>query len=229
VSIIYSRLVCAMLDIRIRVAGKPVVGRPVLVVANHVSWADILVITATVPTIFVAKSEVARWPLIGLVAKARGTVFVDRNRRHQTAEANADIAARLGDGASIVLFGEGTSGDGNRVLPFRTSLFGAVNEALRRAGLNDVLVQPLALTYTHVQGLPMGRQHRPIVAWYGDIDLVPHLIAFIKRGPVDVTLRWGEPVALTAKTDRKAMAKSLERSVRQMMAQSLRERPATVA
>jgi len=229
VSLLYSRTVCAMLGLRIRVIGQPVQGRPVLVVSNHVSWADIIAITATAPTIFVAKREVATWPLVGLVATARPTVFVDRQRRHQTAEANSDIADRLSEGEAIVLFAEGTSSDGNRVLPFRSALLGAVKDALAKAGVEQITVQPLAITYTRLSGLPMGRRHRPLAAWYGDLDLVPHLTDCIRRGPMDVTLSWGEPIELDGQTDRKALAQRLEQEVRTMAALVLRDRPAIPA
>jgi 1-acyl-sn-glycerol-3-phosphate acyltransferase len=199
----------------------------VLVLANHMSWADILVITATAPTIFVAKSEVARWPLIGWIARIRGTVFVDRSRRHQTSAVNADIAARLAEGAAIVLFGEGTSSDGNRVLPFRTALFGAVNDALASAKVGELMVQPLSIAYTRLYGLPMGRQHRPVAAWFGDITLVPHLARFISSGPVDAVLTWGDPIALDGRTDRKNIARRMESAVRQMTNEALRGRPGT--
>jgi 1-acyl-sn-glycerol-3-phosphate acyltransferase len=226
VSIRYSRAVCALLDVRITVNGTPPQHHAVLILANHVSWLDILAITATVPVIFVAKSEVRRWPLIGWVARARGTVFVARDRRRQTAEAVADIAQHLADGQSIVLFAEGTSSDGNRVLPFRPALVGALREALARVDAGKrIAVQPLSVGYTGLLGLPMGRQHRPIVAWYGDRDLLPHLKEFLRRGAVDVTLSWGEPVEPENATNRKAVVRSLEAVVRTLTAAALRGRP----
>jgi lyso-ornithine lipid O-acyltransferase len=226
VSILYSRTVCALLGVRITVAGTPPRHHAVLILANHVSWLDILAITATAPVIFVAKSEVKRWPLIGWVARARGTVFVERDRRRRTPEANAEIARYLTDGQSIVLFAEGTSSDGNRVLPFRSALVGALREALAQveAG-NRIAVQPLSVGYTGLAGLPMGRQHRPVVAWYGDRSLVPHLKEFLRRGAVDVTLSWGEPVAHDGGADRKAVVRSVEGVVRSLTAAALRGRP----
>ena len=225
VSILYSRTVCRLLKVRIRNIGSPPGRRSVLILANHVSWLDIMVITASAPTIFVAKSEVARWPLIGLVAKARGTVFVDRQRRSQTPAANADIARRLAAGESVVLFAEGTSSDGNRVLPFRTALVGAVKDALAQVdGGKQIWVQPLSVGYTRLQGLPMGRQHRSIVAWYGDLDLVPHLKEFIRCGAVDATLSWGEPIAYEGNGDRKELVRAMENTVRSLTAATLRDR-----
>jgi 1-acyl-sn-glycerol-3-phosphate acyltransferase len=225
VSILYSRTVCALLGVRIHVVGPPPRHHAVLILANHVSWLDILVITATVPVIFVAKAEVARWPLIGWVACARGTVFVERGRKQRTPEANAKIARHLAEGQSIVLFAEGTSSDGNRVLPVRSALVGALREALAQieAG-REIAVQPLSVGYTGLLGLPMGRQHRPIAAWYGDRDLVPHLREFLRRGAVDVTLSWGEPLA-PGGADRKTVVRSLEAVVRTLTASTLRGRP----
>src|SRR5574342_886868 len=104
----YYRVLCALLRIRVRVNGAPMHDRAVLYVSNHVSWADILVIGSLAPVAFVAKREVASWPLVGITAKIQQAVFVDRARRHQTGEAVADIVNRLQDGVPVVLFAEGT-------------------------------------------------------------------------------------------------------------------------
>ena len=154
--------------------GEPVRGRSVLFVSNHVSWVDIVVIGSIVPVAFVAKREVASWPLVGITAKVQRTVFVDRARRHQAANAIGEIVQRLASGTSVVLFAEGTSSDGNRVLPFRSTLVGAVKEASAQAG-SGILIQPMSIAYTGQHGIPMGRQHRPLVAWYGDLDFMPHI------------------------------------------------------
>jgi 1-acyl-sn-glycerol-3-phosphate acyltransferase len=230
VSIRYSRIICALLGVRIHCVGTPPTHRSVLILANHVSWLDILVITATVPVNFVAKREVAGWPLVGWVARARGTVFVDRERRQQTPAANARIARSLAEGQSIVLFAEGTSSDGNRVLPFRSALVGALKSAVSQVAAGErIAVQPLSIGYTGLQGLPMGRQHRPIVAWYGDRSLVPHLREFLRRGAVDVTLSWGAPIDDDRVTDRKAVVRSIEAAVRALTAAALRGRPLAAA
>src|SRR6185437_10330582 len=162
----YYRLLCSLLRIRVRVSGVPVRNRAVLFVSNHVSWADILVIGSIAPVAFVAKREVASWPLVGITAKLQRTVFVDRARRHQTGAAVSEIVKRLADGISVVLFAEGTSSDGNRVLPFRSALLGAVEETSTHVEA-DILIQPMSISYTGLHGIPMGRQHRPLVAWYG--------------------------------------------------------------
>jgi 1-acyl-sn-glycerol-3-phosphate acyltransferase len=227
ISVIYYRLVCRLLRIRITVVGeRPRRGHPALLISNHVSWADILVIGAVTPIDFVAKREVADWPLIGQAAKRLRSVFVDRSRRQQTGDAVGDIAARLKDGDCVVLFAEGTSSDGNRVLQFRSALVGAASQVLQELGPGrHVHVQPLSICYTRLQGLPMGRQHRPLVAWYGDLDFVPHLREFIRRGAVDAVVTFGAPVGHGAHANRKELARSMEGTVRRLTTATLRGRP----
>jgi 1-acyl-sn-glycerol-3-phosphate acyltransferase len=126
----YYGLLCALLRLRVRVVGAQAGAKAVLVVADHVSWLGIPLLGAAAPAVFVAKREVADWPLIGFTAKAQRTIFVDRTARARTAAANREIAARIVEGHPFVLFAEGTSSDGNRVLRFRSGLLGAAGEAL---------------------------------------------------------------------------------------------------
>jgi lyso-ornithine lipid O-acyltransferase len=221
----YYRVLCALLRIRVRVVGNPVRDRAVLFVSNHVSWVDIVVIGSITPVAFVAKREVASWPLVGVTAKMQRTVFVDRGRRHQTGDAVSEIAKRVASGTSVVLFAEGTSSDGNRVLPFRSALLGAIED---QSGGGSILMQPMAITYVGQHGLPMGRQHRPLVAWYGDLDFMPHIKAFIERGVVDALVTYGDPVPADRDMDRKAMSKRLEGTVRELLVTALRGRPIPV-
>ncbi len=221
----YYRVLCSLLRIRVRINGNPVRNRAVFFVSNHVSWADILVIGSIAPVAFVAKREVRDWPLVGITAELQRTVFVDRTRRHQTAETVGEIVKQLAGGTSVVLFAEGTSSDGNRVLPFRSALLGAVEETAARGGADSILIQPMSITYTGQHGIPMGRQHRPLVAWYGDLDFLPHIKALIEQGAVDAVVSYGEPVTADSATDRKAMTKQLEGAVRGLLASVLRGRP----
>lgn len=220
----YYRVLCSLLRLRVRISGAPVHDRAVLYVSNHVSWADIVVIGSIAPVAFVAKREVASWPLVGITAKVQRTVFVDRTRRHQAGTAITEILKLLADGVSVVLFAEGTSSDGNRVLPFRSALLGVVEEASTHAGAGDVVIQPMSISYVGLHGIPMGRQHRPLVAWYGDLDFLPHIRAFIEHGAVDAVVSYGEAVPADVETDRKAMTKHLESSVRGLLASTLRGR-----
>lgn len=227
----YYCVLRALLRIRVRVNGEPVRSRAVLYISNHVSWVDIVVIGSLSPVAFVAKSEVRKWPLIGITAEIQRTVFVDRARRHRTSDAISEILKRLASGISVVLFAEGTSSDGNRVLPFRSALVGAIKHAAAHGGATNVHIQPMSICYTGLHGIPMGRQHRPLVAWYGDLDFMPHIKAFIERGAVDAMVSYGEPVPTDGEADRKAITKTLEGTVRQLTAKALlgRPRPAHVA
>ena len=218
----YFRIINGLLRVRVAVVGARAAG-PVLVVSNHMSWLDIMVIGAVTPVVFIAKSEVGRWPVVGPASRAQGTVFIDRGRRQQTGQAVAAIAERLARGDAVLLFAEGTSSDGNRVLPFRSALIGAVNEAIGRLGAErPVSIQPLSVCYLKHQGLPMGRQHRPLVAWYGDLDFVPHLWRFMHHCAVDAVLTFGEPRQYDVRADRKVEVKALETQVRRLTTTTLR-------
>jgi len=226
----YHRLVCRILGVRITVMGRRVEEQPLLIVANHTSWLDISVITAVAPVVFVAKREVAAWPVFGLLARLQRSVFVDRTRRHKTQDVNSEIARRLADGDPVLLFGEGTSSDGNRVLAFRTALIGSARDAIAEAEhVKRVWIQPLSVVYTAMLGLPLGRQSRCSVAWYGRASLLPHLRQLVARGAIDVKVRWGDPVAYDEFSDRKAVARRLEDDVRAMTVAALRGRPAAWA
>jgi 1-acyl-sn-glycerol-3-phosphate acyltransferase len=219
----YHRLLCAILGVRVREVGQRLDEHPLLIVANHSSWLDITVITAVAPVVFVAKQEIARWPLIGLLAKLQRTVFVDRKRRAKTREVNAEIAARLTGGDPVVLFGEGTASDGNRVLAFRSALIGAARDAVAEAGhTGKVWIQPLSIAYTRLQGLPLSRYARPRVAWYGRMAMGSHLARVARHGQIDVTVTWGEPVAFEQQSDRKQIARALETEVRRRTIAALR-------
>lgn len=227
IAVRYYKTLCWILGIRIHMVGAPMTEHPVLMVSNHQSWADILVLGSITPLAFVAKSEVRKWPLIGITAQLQRTVFVDRSRRHQTGAAIAAMVDRLARRIPVVLFAEGTSSDGNRVLPFRSALVGALRDACAHAEVGDrVMIQPVSIGYTRVQGLPMGRQHRTVVAWYGDLDLTPHLRAFISRGAIDVVVTFGEATPADARADRKSVTRTLEQTVRRLTTSTLRGRTA---
>ncbi len=222
----YYRVLAALLRIRVRVVGNPGCDRAVLFVSNHVSWVDIVAIGSIRPVAFVAKREVASWPLVGITAKMQRTVFVDRTRRHQSADAVAQIVERLKGGTPVVLFAEGTSSDGNRVLPFRSALLGAVEAAAAHGGeAGRILIQPMSICYTAQHGIPMNRHQRPLVAWYGDLDFMPHIKALIEHGAVDAVVSYGEPVPADGAVGRKELTRRLEAEVRRMTATVLRGRP----
>jgi len=214
----YHRVVAALFGIHIRVVGKPVTGEGVLLVANHTSWADIVIFSAVAPLSFVSKAEVGSWPLFGTLARLQRTVFVERARRSATGESRDEIRERLLAGDTLLLFPEGTSHDGNRVLPFKSALLGAAEAVL--ANGQHVKVQPVSAAFTGLHGLPMGRETRPLFAWYGDMEMVPHLWEALKAGPLDVVVQFHPPFSLDM-MDRKTLAKRAQEVVQAGQAQAL--------
>jgi len=224
----FHRVFLRLFSVRVTQSGTPPDrGEAALVLANHISWLDILVLGSLRPLSFVAKSEIAGWPVIGTLARLQRTVFIDRARRAATASVNATVAGRLASGDLIVLFAEGTTGDGTRLLPFRSSLVGAARAAIDgpAGGPERIRLQPLAVTYPRRNGLPVGRAERPGIAWYGDMALAPHLSEFFTGGPIDVHVVWGAPIAFEAGTDRKRATALAEASVREAVRLSVTGRP----
>jgi 1-acyl-sn-glycerol-3-phosphate acyltransferase len=220
----YHILVRRLLGVRVHLSGAPVAPGPVLIVSNHISWLDIPVLASITPLSFVAKREVASWPFISWLAKLQRTIFIDRMRRTAVAETRNEILQRLEAKERIVLFAEGTSSDGNQVLPFKSPLFAAIEPN----GANDsgYKIQTCAIVYTHIHGLPMNRQQRPAIAWYGDMDMPSHAWGVLKGGPLDVHVRLGEPVSIVDVGDRKSLAIHAYERVRYDFSQLLTARSA---
>jgi len=222
----YHRQVCRIVGVRLNVDGEIAESQGVLIVSNHVSWLDITVLSAVAPVSFVAKQEVSTWPFVKWLAKLQRSVFVDRERRTEVGSKANEILSRLEAGDHVVLFAEGTSSDGNTVVPFRTALFAAAKPPGGEAMGANVSVQTLALTYTRLYGLPLGRRGRPQVAWYGDMDMASHAWKLLGLGPLDANIRIGPPVPLDTFPDRKALARYAEEKVRNDVVELLRGRPA---
>ncbi len=188
----YHRQVCRLLGVRIHLDGEVVRDRPVLLVANHTTWLDIPVLSAVAPVSFVAKKEVGTWPFVSSLARLQRSVFVDRTRRTAVGQAAGEIVARLAQGDTIVLFAEGTSSDGNRVLPFMTSLFAAAKPSSGDGhAAPDAVVQTLSVVYTRLHGIPLGRADRPASHGTATWRCASHAWALLKAGPLDVQIRVG--------------------------------------
>jgi 1-acyl-sn-glycerol-3-phosphate acyltransferase len=220
----FHRIVLALLGVKVTIRGVPAAQRPLLFVSNHASWLDIPVLSSITPLVFVAKSEIAGWPLFGLFAKLQRSVFVDRTRRTEVTDKANEIVNRLQAGDNIVLFAEGTSSDGNGVVPFKTPLFAAAKPSGGTPLGADLCAQTLALTYTKLHGIALCRRGRPAVAWYGDMELVSHAWRLLGLGPLDAHIRLGPPVPLDDFADRKALARYAEAQVRKDVAELLRGR-----
>lgn len=210
----YHRAVARWLGIRINVIGAPVRDKACLIAANHVSWIDIVVLSALTPLSFIAKKEVNNWPGFGTLARLQRTVFIDRDRRHTTGASRDEMQERLAAKETLVLFAEGTSSDGYRVLPFKSAYFAAAERP-------DVVVQPVTLAYRGHWGTPMLRRRRPFFAWYGDMEMGPHLWQALALGPIEVDVICHEPLTIAAAGNRKLLAKQAEDLVRQGLVEAL--------
>jgi 1-acyl-sn-glycerol-3-phosphate acyltransferase len=221
----YHKRVCRILGVKLDVDGAVVEDKPVLLVCNHTSWLDIPVLSALAPVSFVAKLEVGSWPFVSALARLQRSVFVDRTRRQAAGDAATEITERLKQSDTIVLFAEGTSSDGNRVLPFKTSLFAAAT-GQGIAANPDVVVQTAAVVYTHLRGVPLSRADRPRIGWYGDMEMRSHAWGVLRGGPITVTIKVSPPVPLSEYSNRKDLALKTERAVRADVLGILRGRPA---
>ncbi len=218
----YHRQVCKLVGIRLNVEGEVAAEQGVLLISNHVSWLDITVLSAIAPVSFVAKQEVASWPFVSWLAKLQRSVFVDRNRRNEVGDKANEILDRLASGDHIVLFAEGTSSDGNSVVPFKTALFAAAKPSGGAKMGAKVSAQTLAITYPKIYGLPLCRRGRHVIAWYGDMDMASHAWRLLGLGPIDANIRIGPPVPLDDFPDRKALARYAEDKVRKDVVELLR-------
>ncbi|MBB4632343.1 lysophospholipid acyltransferase family protein [Sphingosinicella soli] len=192
----FHRAIAAGFGLRPQVRGTPGAAGTMLV-ANHISWADIISVAAVVDTDFVSKADVAAYPGLGALAARTGTIFVERERRSQAVSQMETIRARLRAGRRVLMFPEGTTSDGRGLLPFRSSLFAAADAA--------VAVQPVTIRYTAPGGGPLDPAVLDAIAWIGDEDMLPNALG-LARQRVGVLLHFHEPVAASAFDTRKALA-----------------------
>lgn len=217
---IFHRGIMRILGFRLRVHGAIASPSPVLFVANHASYLDIPILSALVPAAFAAKAEVNGWPLIGFLARLQNTVFLER-RAVRARQQRGFLREQLAKRQNLVIFPEGTSTDGLKVLPFKSSLFSVVEEGLADIGLT---VQPVSIVCTGLDGMPITRSWRPFYAWYGDMTLAPHLWNVLKLGHFTVDIIFHPPVKPQSFSDRKALAQYCHQQVARGIEQCLKGR-----
>ena len=198
----YHRMCARLLGFDIVVTGEAVTSRPALFVGNHTSYLDVMVLGTIIEGCFIAKSEVADWPLFGWLAKLQRTVFVER-RSTRTAHQRDEIGARLAAGDRLILFPEGTSDDGTKTLPFKSALFAVAETPSDGTPLQ---VQPFSIAYTALAGLPLGREWRPLLAWYGDMKMPSHAWRILTFSGLRAEVRFHQVVTIGQYGSRKAMA-----------------------
>jgi len=204
----YHGWACRILGLRIVVRGRPSPTHPTLFVSNHSSYFDIPVLASLFPCSFIAKSDMIGWPLIGQLAKLQRSVFVDRKPANVGVHSD-EISQRLKAGDSLVLFAEGTTSDGNRMLPFKSSLLSVAENAPPEMNLT---IQPVSIVATRLDGMPLGRAMRSLYAWYGDMPLAPHAWSAMKAGRLTIEVEFHEPFKVGA-MNRKHITRRCEDAV----------------
>lgn len=206
----FHRLFLKLLDIQVVVKGRQSDYAPTIFISNHLSWVDIPVLGSILKGHFIAKNDIASWPVFGYLAKLQNTIFVSRTQRNQVKQQMNSISDYLAQKRNIILFAEGTTNDGNKILPFKSSLFSVT------VPTEDYIpaVQPVSICYYQHYGMPLERMKRAIVAWYGDMTMMGHLKDLLSFGPVKVLITFDEPVFYQHFKSRKAMASYIEDRVR---------------
>lgn len=221
---LYWSVLSALLGVRVRVIGtqaRLLDGRPVVFASNHSSWVDVLVLGGVLDACFVAKADVLRWPLVSTVAQLGRTVYVTR-RATSTGRERDDMRGRLEAGDNLILFPEGTSSDGSRVLPFRSAFFSVVEA---REGVRRPLIQPVSIVYDQLAGLPMGRASRPVFAWYGDMDLASHFWRLAQYRGLRASVLLHAPIDPAHYATRKALSAAVWQIVAEGAATLRQNRP----
>ena len=210
--LLFHGLVTKLFNMDVRTSGDRCQDRPVLYVSNHISYLDVFALGGHVPGAFIAKSEVAGWPVFGSLAKLQNTVFLER-RAQRAAEQIKVLGSHLADGNHLIMFPEGTSTAGDHVKPFRSSLFAAAE---------DAYVQPVTIAYVDYDGTPMTQTERDRYAWYLPDPAVPtpnapfasHFVSALGLKRSQVRIHFHEPVRVAEGLDRKQLAAHCEAAVR---------------
>lgn len=205
-----------IIGVRLRVTGELATERPLLLVTNHLSYLDVALLGSQHAVRFTPKSEIDGWPVIGWICRLCDAVFIDR-RPDKVVEMKQGIRSALADGAVVCLFPESSTGNGLHMLPFRSSLFSLAEEPV---GGQALTVQPAAIAYTRIRRLPMDSVAWPHIAWYGDMDLAPHLWALLKLGSIHAELVFLPPVSLEQYGDRKQLALHCRQAIGEALEQA---------
>ncbi len=209
-SLLWHRNALKILNITVRCYGKKLHDQDVGVFcSNHLSYLDIMVLGSQIGGRFVSRADVRNWAIIRHLAKWQGTIFIERKRAQATKHISI-IRQALQKKKPLIIFAEGTSTAGVNVLPIKSTLLEPLIHSEHR------LIQPITIYYKHHYGLPMGRLYEPLCAWYGDMEMAPHLLEFLSLGPIEVALYFHPPSNMFAQHgDRKKLAHYLHHTIAQ--------------
>lgn len=197
------------------VEGTPCVDRPTLYISNHISYIDIFVLGSVLPGTYIAKSEVAKWPLFGQLAKLQNTLFIERSGRKVGSQIE-QIQQHLLDKSNLILFPEGTSNIGTFVAPFHSSFFQAADSQEF-----DITIQPVTIAYTRYKGERMDRKARDYYAWYKPREILTHFLNGLGLGPAQVSVTCHPTVKFASFESRKECSRYCETVIRQSLLSAL--------
>ena len=197
----YHKICLRIFGIKIKTFGKVSINFPILLISNHASYLDIIILGSLFKTSFIAKKEISKWPLLGILAKLQNTIFIDRRVSSLKNQENK-IIKHLNEKKNLVIFPEGTSSDGNRVLPFKSSLFNIFEKNLN----SKILVQTITIVYKKINGIPMNRIERKNITWHSNMDLIPNIFNVLKKLSIEVDIIFNDEFLPSKKYDRKKLA-----------------------
>ena len=174
-----------------------------LFISNHTSYLDIIILGSELDGKFVAKSEIANWPIINVIVKLGKTIFINRKEILKSKNQVNILSSNLRDGFNVILFPEGTSNNGTQILPFKSSLFGIVEISENKF----FELQPISITYTGFDGLPTNRIFKQFYAWYGSVDLAPHAWKLLGLGTCEITINFHKALQFSRFKSRKSASK----------------------
>ncbi len=214
IPLIFHRIILKVLGIKIKTVGARTSLRPLVLIGNHTSYLDIIVLGSIMPICFIAKEEIKGWFLFGFLAKMQNTIFIER-KNYKTLESLKSINKQLDPNSAIVLFPEGTTNTGKKILGFKSSLFNLFED-------NNILrLQNFSLCYTHVNTMPIDNRTRPQISWYGDMNIISHLSNILKFSCINATVVFN-PILSIEGLDRKSISVSSINQVKQGMITALK-------
>ena len=214
IPIIFHKILLKILGIEVKLIGQKASIRPLILAGNHTSYIDIIILGSIMPICFIAKQEIKSWFLFGFLAKLQNTIFIKR-KNLRTLENIKNINKDLGSESAIVLFPEGTTNSGKKVLNFKSSLFNLFESN------NTLRLQNFSLCYTHVNDMPIDNRIRPKISWYGDMNIIAHLSNFLKLSSVNATVVL-HPVMSLKGLDRKTISLSSIKQVKEGIALAIK-------
>ncbi len=208
VPVLWHKGVCAIIGLKIETRGKPVQDKQVVYVSNHISYLDIPATGSHLKASFVAKEDIAGWPVIGFLARIQQTAFISRTSSKAKKVANA-LEAMVATGKNLILFPEGTSSAGETVLPFKSSLFSIAQPK----DAPPIAIQPFIIDLIDVDGRPLTKESRDYYAWYADMEFAPHIWLFMQTKGATVRLTFLDSITPLPHQDRKDLCKMIEQQI----------------